>query len=259
VLGSEDDADDGDASYKPVLGATSSSPTLSERSSGWIAASGSRVIMTSILGEGPINGQEAAEIAKGSRSRPTTPRYAALLIVGLLTGLALVACGTSSRSSATSTKAAAKPKAPPVCSPAARMMIARDIGVGAGALEARATTGNNAEPECHFRGRGVSVAVNIDSSPQPYQRLERTIDEDGQQFGTERNFTPPVTVPKLGLDAAWVPDQSKLLTTDGRSLLTITVAWRGEKRARQLALATLVARQYLGKPIPNGAVPTGEA
>ena len=119
--------------------------------------------------------------------------------------------------------------------------------------------GNNAEPECHFRGPRVSVVVNIDSSPQPYQRLERTIDEASQQFGTERTFTPPVSVSKLGLDAAWVPDQSQLLTTDGRSLLTITVAWRGEKRARQIALATLVARRYLGKPIPKGAVPTGEA
>ena len=240
-------------------GPTSSAPNLSERSPDWIAASGSRVIMTSILGGTPIHGHDAGETARGSRSRPITACYAARVIVGLLTGLALVGCGTSSRSSATSTKAAAQPKPPPVCAPAAGTVIARHAGVGAGALEARATTGNNAEPECHFRGPGVSVVVNVDSSPQPYQRLERTIEEDGQQFGTERTFTPPVTVPKLGLDAAWVPDQSELLTTDGRSLLTITVAWRGEKQARQLALATLVARRYLGKPIPNSAVPTGEA
>jgi hypothetical protein len=192
-------------------------------------------------------------------------RHAALVIVGLLTGSALVGCGTSSHSSATvakaatAAKAAARPKPPPVCAPAAGVVIARDAGVGAGALEARATTGNNAEPECHFRGPRVSVVVNVDSSPQPYQRLERTIDEAGQQFGTQRNFTPPVTVRKLGLDAAWLPDQSKLLTSDGKSLLTITVAWPGKNRARQLALATLVARRYLGKPIPKSAVPTGEA
>ena len=206
-----------------------------------------------------MNGPDAGEAARGPRSRPISSRHAALVIVGLLTGLALVGCGTSSRSSATSTKAAARREPPPVCSPAAGTVIARQAGVGSGALTARATTGNNSEPECRFRGPGVSVAVNIDSSPQPYQRLERTIDEAGQQFGTERNFAPPVSVPKLGLDAAWLPDQSKLLTTDGRSLLTITVAWRGKKRARQVTLAELVARRYLGRPIPNGAVPTGEA
>jgi hypothetical protein len=187
-----------------------------------------------------------------------TSGYAPLVIVGLLTSLALVGCGTSSRSSATSRKAAARPKPPPVCRPAASTMIARQAGVSVGAIEARATTGNNAEPECHLRGPGLSVVVNVDSSPQPYQRFGRTICEDSQQFSAVRNFSPPVTVPKLGLGAAWVPDQSMLLTTDGRVLLTVTVAWRGQKRARKVALATLVARRYLGKPIPDSAVPTGE-
>jgi hypothetical protein len=184
--------------------------------------------------------------------------YATAVIVGVLSGVALVGCGAASRSSASSTRAAARPKRTPVCEPAARLVIARRAGVAAGAITARVATGDNSEPECRFRGPGVSVAVNIDSSPQPYQRLERTIDEASQQFGTVRNFTPPVNVPKLGLDAAWLPDQSKLLTTDGRTLLSVTVAWRGEKPARQLALATLVARRYLGKPIPDSAVPTGE-
>jgi hypothetical protein len=180
------------------------------------------------------------------------------VIVGLLMCLAVVGCGTSSRSSATSTREAAQHKPRPVCAPAAGTVIARYAGVAAGVLKARATTGNNSEPECRFRAPGLSVVVNIDSSPQPYQRLERTICEDAQQFTATRNFAAPVTVPKLGLVAAWVPDQSELLTTDGRNLLTITVAWRGEKRARQVTLATLVARRYLGKPIPNSAVPTGE-
>jgi hypothetical protein len=140
--------------------------------------------------------------------------------------------------------------------------VARLLGTSTGAVTATAATGNNGSPECHFiavdGGRRVAVVVNVDPSPQPYQRLERTIVEDGQQFGSERNFSPPVTVSKLGLDAAWLPDQSKLLTTDGKALLTVTVTWRGEKRARQLALAELAARRYLGKPIPPGAVPTGE-
>ena len=207
----------------------------------------------------PLSGHDPRATRRASRPKPISSRRAGAVIVGLLTGLALAGCGASSRSSATSTKAAARPKPPPVCAPAAGVVIARDAGIGAGVLVARASIGNNAEPECHFRGPGVSVVVNIDSSPQPYQRLERTIEEDGQQFATVRTFTPPVTVPKLGLDAAWVPDQSKLLTTDGRNLLTITMTWRGKKRARQIALATQVARRYLGKPIPDSAVPTGEA
>jgi hypothetical protein len=206
-----------------------------------------------------MNGHDPHETARRPRSAPITSCRAASVIIGLLTGLALVGCGTSSRSAASSTKAAARAKAPSVCAPAAGVVIARETGVDPGVLKARATMGDNAEPECHFRGPGVSVVVNVDSSPQPYQRLERTIDEASQQFGTVRNFTPPVSVPKLGLDAAWLPDPSQLLTTDGRSLLTITVAWRRQKRPRKIALATLVARRYLGKPIPKGAVPTGEA
>ena len=205
-----------------------------------------------------MNARGAGQAGRGYRRRPIMSFHAAPVIFGLLAGLALVGCGVSSRSSATATNAAARPKQPPVCEPAAGVVIADDARVGAGLLKTRATMGNNAEPECHFRGPGVSVVVNVDSSPQPYQRLERTIDEDGQQFGTQRNFSPTVTVPKLGLDAAWVPDQSQLLTTDGRVLVTITVAWKGVKPARQIALATLVARRYLGKPIPKSAVPTGE-
>lgn len=182
---------------------------------------------------------------------------AVLVIVGLLPSMALVGCGASSSSSSTSKKAAAPPK-PPVCAPAASTVIARYAKVPSTLLTARAATGNNSEPECHFRAPGLFLVVNVDSSPQPYQRLERTVCEDSQQFGTVRNFSPPVNVPKLGLVAAWVPDQSELLTTEGRNLLTITVAWRGEKQARKIKLATLVARRYLGKPIPNSAVPTGE-
>ncbi len=184
-----------------------------------------------------MNGHDA-QTAREFCSRPIASCHVARVIVGLLSGLALVGCGASSGSPATFKKAAAHPKPPPVCEPAASTVIARDAGVGSGVLTARATTGANAEPECHFHGPRLSVVVNIDSSPQPYQRLERTIDEAGQQFGTVRNFAPPVSVPKLGLDAAWLPDESKLLTTDGRSLLTITVTWRRAKPARQITLTT---------------------
>ncbi len=70
---------------------------------------------------------------------------------------------------------------------------------------------------------GVRVVVNLDSSPQPYARLERAIVEDGQQFGTKRTFAPPQTVTHLGLDASWVPDLDQLLTSDGHVLVTVEV------------------------------------
>ena len=72
-------------------------------------------------------------------------------------------------------------------------------------------------------GKRLTVIVNVDSSPQPYARLERAIVENGQQFGTKRTFTPPQTVPHLGLDASWFPDLDQLLTSDGHVLITIDV------------------------------------
>jgi hypothetical protein len=180
------------------------------------------------------------------------------VIIAVLTGSAAAGCGSSSHPPAKATKAANKTKAAPVCEPAARTVIARETKVDPGTLTARAAEGGNAEPECRFKGPGVSVVVNIDSSPQPYQRLERAIDEASQQFAPVPGFQPPMIVPKVGLDAAWLPAESKLITTDGRSLLGITVSWRGQKRSREIALAVLVARRYLGKSIPDSAVPTGE-
>jgi hypothetical protein len=117
-------------------------------------------------------------------------------------------------------------------------------------------------PECHFgvrlaSGKRVGVVANVDTSPQAYQRLERTVVEDGQQFGEMRGFTPPVDVPGLGLAATWLPDQARLLTTDGVRLITITVSWRGASQARAQALGRAVARPYLGKLQPKAADPNG--
>ncbi len=91
------------------------------------------------------------------------------------------------------------------------------------------------------------MVVNVDSSPQPYARLERAIVEAGQQFGVVRGFAAPVTVPKLGLDASWFPDLHDVMTTDGNALITATVSWPHVSQARRRALATIAARAYLGK------------
>ena len=77
--------------------------------------------------------------------------------------------------------------------------------------------------------------------------------EDGQQFGVQRNFSPPQTVPRLGLDASWIPDQHLLITTDGVELISVTVGWRRVTAAKQIALAKAAAQAYLGKLRPNNA------
>ncbi|HEY8762867.1 MAG TPA: hypothetical protein VIM18_01630 [Solirubrobacteraceae bacterium] len=123
--------------------------------------------------------------------------------------------------------------------------MARFAGVAAGAVRSAAAVGNNAQPECRFVAGRLRVVVNVDGSPQAYQRLERTIVEDGQQFGTVRSFAAPIAVPGLGLDAAWVPDQSSLITTDGRRLISVRVSWAARGAPRR-ALAQALARRYLG-------------
>jgi hypothetical protein len=104
----------------------------------------------------------------------------------------------------------------------------------------------------------VSVVVNLDFAPQPYARLEREIVEDGQQFATARNFSPPETVAHLGLDAAWLPDVSQLITTDGKRLITVTVRWRGSRMAMRRALARIEAKLSL-EPLNRKAAENTEA
>ncbi len=167
-------------------------------------------------------------------------RMAAVLVL-----LGLAGCGGHAKP-ANTRRAAVKP--PPVCLPAAAAAVARALGVTPASVSAKVGTGNNGEPQCTFavRGRGVSVVVNLDSSPQPFARLEREIEEEGQQFGQKRDFSPPETVAHLGLDAAWVPDTSQVITTDGVRLVTVTVGWRGARMAMRRALGAAEAKLYLG-------------
>jgi hypothetical protein len=140
-----------------------------------------------------------------------------------------------------------------ICKPAAREAIARQLGIRAGALTERLGTGNNDEPQCTFGAQHPrrSLIVNVDSSPQPYARLERTIDEAAQVFTPTRESPAPQQVSHLGLVAAWLPASSELMTTDTKRLITVTIDWAGASQRRQLALATVAARPYLGSFNPK--------
>lgn len=146
-----------------------------------------------------------------------------------------------------------------ICNPAARAAIAHRLGVGAEMITERRSTGNNDEPQCTFGARRArfSVIVNVDSSPQPYARLERTVDEAAQIFSGQRLSPPPQNVSHLGLVAAWLPAASELLTTDTRRLITVTIISVGASQRRQLTVATVAARPYLGRFNPK-TIQSGE-
>jgi hypothetical protein len=159
-----------------------------------------------------------------------------------------------SRSSDSTTAAASRPSLPPVCAPEAAAVIGR--GADAGVVQRRGES-NASTPQCVFRAAAVKVTVVVDSYPQPYQRLERAAVENGQQFGAVRLEAAPESVTGIGLDAWWFPTEQQLMTTEGRRLITVIVAWRGVRARRREALAEGVARHYLGPLDRAAAEPAG--
>jgi hypothetical protein len=163
--------------------------------------------------------------------------------------LALLAASCGGGKNATTTAPAAthpqQAKAPSVCLPAARAKVASFLGHPPAAIVTKQGTGNNGMPQCSFRAGRVDLTANVDTAPQAYFRLERTVVEETQQFSTTREVAPAQRIAKLGLDADWFPAEQQLMTTDGKQLLTVTVKWPDSTHARQRALAKAVARAYL--------------
>lgn len=135
-----------------------------------------------------------------------------------------------------------------ICLAQARAVVARALGVAPAGVTAAQSTGNNAMPQCSFRARRVTLIANVDSSPQTFQRLERAVVEEAQQFSTARNVPAPERVAGLGLDADWFPFEGQLLTADNRRLITVTVKWPGAAKKRARALSAAIARIYLKQP-----------
>lgn len=94
----------------------------------------------------------------------------------------------------------------------------------------------------------MGVTANVDTSPSPYYRLERTAIETTQVIGPSRELPAPSPVPGLGLEAYWFPTQIQLMSTDGVRLVTVSVNWPGAKEGRELTLAVAVSKTYLMTP-----------
>ena len=170
-------------------------------------------------------------------------------------------CGSTSSSSSTSTTPA-KHAAPPVCVPGAIDAVARYLDVSPASIARATQTGNNAMPQCSLRAhpahaRKIHLVANIYDGPQPYFVLERTAVEAGQQFTSKRMIAAPVSVAGLGLDADWFPAEKRLMSTDGKRLITVTVDWHGVPGARQRVIARAALVPYLRPKTDSGEGSSG--
>jgi hypothetical protein len=131
--------------------------------------------------------------------------------------------------------------------------MARTLAVEASSVAAATSTGSNVMPQCTFsarlrHGERVGVTVNVDSGPQPYFVLERTIVEASQIFSGQRLSPAPEAVVGLGLEAAWFPAETHLMATDGSRLITTTIDWPGAAQKREISMARAMTRPYLRTP-----------
>jgi hypothetical protein len=125
-------------------------------------------------------------------------------------------------------------------------------------ISTASSTGNNAMAQCSFSARvgtreRAALTANVDTSPSPYFRLERTAVEADQMFAPTRVLPAPQPVDGLGLEAYWFPVQSQLMSTDGVRLVTVTVSLRHGTQTRERKLAEAVSRPYLRTPHGNVA------
>ena len=134
---------------------------------------------------------------------------------------------------------------------------ARGLAAAATALAAKSaavkmtvSTGSNGSPQCTYAAAGRAIVANIDATSQAYFIVERTAIEASQQFAPIPQATLPVEVDHVGLEAFWFPAFKRFETTDGVSVIQVTVDWPGVSQAREKAVGTAVGRTYLGKLHP---------
>ena len=98
--------------------------------------------------------------------------------------------------------------------------------------------------------RRSALWVSLDSSPQPYQVLERRSVEEGQNFAMMKHFKYPQGIAHLGLDGWWFPREQQAQTTDGRVRISVTILrW---PRPRQCAAQGAGNRR--GAPQPGNTL-----
>jgi hypothetical protein len=167
----------------------------------------------------------------------------ALLVGMCVLPLAVWGCGSSAKSSS-------------ICKAGAQQLVAQTLGLSPSRVTEAASKGNNGMPQCSFKarsaeGRRLEITVNVDTSPQPYMVLARTIEERSQGFTPTTVLAAPVSIMGLGLEASWFPDESALMSTDGVRLVTVTLRGSRAKQTAKVRFATRISRLYLGRSKPS--------
>ena len=182
-----------------------------------------------------------------------------LTLAACLATLSAAGCGGSATHRARTSERVRSVTPPSPCTPAARRAMAGFLRASASGITQVASSGNNAMPQCTFSmgptdRRSIAVTANVDASPQPYFRLERTAIETGQEL-IGRSTPTPKPVNGIGVEAYWFPAQTELMCTDGVRLITVSVNWPAASTRRRLALALAVARPYL-RPVISPTSPS---
>ena len=136
-----------------------------------------------------------------------SPAAAGALLALLVSAPLLAGCGSAGSAR------------PVVCKLKAQRAIAHDLGISTGTVGYAKSVGNNDMPQCAFTarpgGHRVRVMVNVDSGPQAYFRLLRTVNEASQIFGVPPpGFHPPQGLSGLGPFASWFPATDRLMATN---------------------------------------------
>jgi hypothetical protein len=163
------------------------------------------------------------------------------------------ATSTTSKTATNSAAALKTADTKVVCTKGVALLASR-LHVAAGSVKTHVSRTSDGMPQCNFTLAGDSAPlalwVSLDSSPQPYQVLERRSVEEGQNFAMMKHFKYPQAIAHLGLDGWWFPREQQAQTTDGRVLISVTILrWPDHSNAPRKALATAVARLYLGRLI----------
>ena len=111
--------------------------------------------------------------------------------------------------------------------------------------------------ECLLDARGIHVDIVAQGIAQALGDYDTTLIHQVQTYveppppsGVRNRAQLPHPIPGIGTKAAWIPDQQRLLATNGTpngggNFLSVTVATRSASDVANLALARVIARATL--------------